>query len=1245
MKMRVITGFAAGVALLLAAQANAQLSATATLSDTGTAAPTPGPSDISQLTLTTDSSQPPGINYYFNNVPQPGETFTTSSNPGGYVMTSLTLPIGNDYGGIPGGGQAYVLRVYSVTGGTNAFLLATYSSQNNCIITPPDDWLQWSGLSLALAPKKQYAYTFAVAPGGSGYGLMGNSPGGLYAGGQAATIPAVGGTITFSSSSGYNAAFDIGLSAATSLTVNPPVATPANAVTNGTIVTWNALAAGSGSIGYQWRTDGGSGGTLTNIPSANGATLAVNTTSFALGTYQYAVVITNSSMTVTSAVSSLTVYEVGSATLTDVGTSVTPGLYDIDQLNGTGNNIGGGNADGLGYYDNAPSASGLAPGQTFTTGTNSQGYYLSSITVGTGGGAFSGVGDPLIYGVSIYSVQGGSNATLLASLTSGNFTFTYGDWLQLNGFNPLVLKPNGVYAYAFQVFPTNGNEYAGMACSPTNADLYPGGKICMIPTSGGPITFGVTGLADAAFDLGLLPVGNLTTPIPSPISTSPTGPQIPGTQITLSETAAGAAPLNYQWRTDGGSGGSLTNVPSATGTNLVLNTTGWQPGSYNYEVIVANSYGSATSSVATLVITYPTATVALTDIGGSAPAPLPAPDIAQTSWLWDGAYGNPPGLNYYINNVPVPGQTFTTGSNPGGYTLSTLALQTAGHGGYLPANGQPYLLRVYSVSGSNSTLYATFLSTNVAFTETDWLRWSGLALHLSANAQYAYSFGDNNPGNGYYEPIANSSGDLYTGGQTVDIPPAGGPMVLPTASGYDATFVLGFALAGYPIVSPAVIEPTNVTYAGSPVTLTAGVTGTGPFTYQWQTDGGTGGGLTNIPGATNLTQIVGTTGLDGLNVHYALKASNAAGATVGEAATLQVNAASGPILVSGADPASVATFGGGSLTLSASFTGTLPISYQWQVDTGTGPTNIVGQTNTTLVLNNLQAYNSGNYTLVASNSLNTATSTAASVTVYSQLADNTPQFTVNFQFRNDLGGDPGPYSGPGVSGYGSGTFWNEIYGPNFASNPNYSFTSASGLADDGATDMHFSCTVNSDNGLYSWPDGSGIALLGSPATAHGSTPQSFSFILPNGRYNVVLFSGAGSASGPPASTGATFTINGVTQQASPSTDQSFVQGNNYVVFTNVTVTGSVLNGTWEHLTGAPNFGAFNGAQLQYVGPAMPSLSLQNLGGGLIQLQWSSGTLLQSTNVTGPWITNNAASPLVVKPSATTPRMFYRVRIQ
>jgi len=85
----------------------------------------------------------------------------------------------------------------------------------------------------------------------------------------------------------------------------------------------------------------------------------------------------------------------------------------------------------------------------------------------------------------------------------------------------------------------------------------------------------------------------------------------------------------------------------------------------------------------------------------------------------------------------------------------------------------------------------------------------------------------------------------------------------------------------------------------------------------------------------------------------------------------------------------------------------------------------------------------------------------------------------------------------------------------------------------------------------------------------------------------------------------------------------------------------MINGTWTTVTGY-RIGDFNGAQVQYVGPAAVTIQTTPLSGGKFQLQWSQGTLLQATNLVGPWTTNSSPSPLTVTPSA--PQMYYRILV-
>ena len=1211
-------------ALGCASHARAQVAAT--LTDFGTTAPVPGANDISQLVAPVTYNNPDGLNYYFDNATPPGQTFTTGSNPGGYVLNSLSLLTAGNGGQLPANGQNYIVYFYSVTG-SNATLMDSYESQSGFAFNELD-WLQWTGLGVGLQPNSQYAYSFhRVSSGWENMANVANNP---YAGGEVALIPPAGGTMTFGASHSFDATFDAGLVPATSLTVNQPIVSPQGAVLAGTAVTIStAPAVGPGTPTYQWQTDGGSGGVLTNIPSATGMSLALNTTGWAPGSYNYQVVVNNGSGSVTSTAAAVAIYSNGGAAMTDAGSSVVPGLYDISQLVEGGNTDSG--IDGLNYYDNNTPP----PGQTFTTGTNSQGYYLTGVAIGTGGGTSGGTGTPQICYLQIYSVNG-STATLYASYTNFSLSsYNYGDWIQWNGFTPLLLKSNSVYAYTLQA----GSGWAGLATDSGATDLYTNGQVCLIPTTGGTMTFGASGTADAAFDLTLLPVGvALTVPSVTSISVSPSLNVAVGTSITLSEAATGATPIHYQWQTDGGSGGALTNIPNNNISNLVVNTTGWVPGVYSYDVIVTNSYGQATSATIAVSAYYQFSSV-LSDLGTNDPVPVSTDDQSQLIY----GTGNPDGLNYYYNNSPPPGQTFTTGTDPNGYILSSLAIEMAGNA-VLPANGQQYFLRIYTMNGSVASPYAVYASVQTNFMLTgdanEWLRWSGSSLPLKANSVYAYTFADAPTGGGW-DNLANAPGTPYAGGQVAMVPIGGGAVTYGASGTYSGTFVVGLVDAASPVVSPPTLAPADQVFDGTPVTVSASVSGAGPFTYQWQTDVGNAGTMTNLPGATSATLVVNTSGDGGSTLGYRVMVTAGANSTLSEPVMLTVNPGSAPVLATtntDTTPPTAARFVGGSVTFTASFIGSLPITYQWQVNKGSGLINIPGQTSPNLTLSNLSVGDSGSYSLLAVNALGSSNSTAAPLTVYA--APSAP-VTVNFQWLSfEAGNDVGQYTGPGVPGFGTGTYWNVL--TNELQNVgDITVYSPAGIADDGVTLVGINCAIYENGGSWDWTSTPTIPILDSAATTMGTS--TFAFYVPNGMYNLVLLSCDGNEThGPPNGGATTFTINGVSQTAEPTQDTSFVQGNNYVVFTNVVATGGVINGTWSTVAGY-RIGDFNGAQVEYLGPASVKIQTTPLSGGQFQLRWSQGTLLQSTNVLGPWTTNSSPSPFTVIPSG--PQMYYRIRVQ
>jgi hypothetical protein len=286
----------------------------------------------------------------------------------------------------------------------------------------------------------------------------------------------------------------------------------------------------------------------------------------------------------------------GAQTLVDLGTTAPiPGTNDISQFSTIGNRT---DPDGLNYYtDNQTSNGSGEPGQTFLTGTNPAGYVLSSLAIRTAGlGSDSGIGTAQPYYLHLYSVSG-STVTPLQTNTSAKITFNDGDWLQWTGLS-LPLSPNTPYAWSFgKASSTNGWEAMAVA---TNHP-YAAGQIGLFPPGGGTVTFGSSHSFDAVFDVGLLP-GNpaAAPPYASTPVVSPSNVVYFGSSVTITSTATGSQPLSYQWRTDGGSGGTLMNIPGAT--SLSLSHSPLSPGTFNFDLVVSNSFGSSISATATVTV-------------------------------------------------------------------------------------------------------------------------------------------------------------------------------------------------------------------------------------------------------------------------------------------------------------------------------------------------------------------------------------------------------------------------------------------------------------------------------------------------------------------------------------------------------------------------------------------------------------------------------------------------------------------
>ena len=175
-----------------------------------------------------------------------------------------------------------------------------------------------------------------------------------------------------------------------------------------------------------------------------------------------------------------------------------------------------------------------------------------------------------------------------------------------------------------------------------------------------------------------------------------------------------------------------------------------------------------------------------------------------------------------------------------------------------------------------------------------------------------------------------------------------------------------------PTATPGIFSlfknPTNDTvYAGTVVTFTAAATGANPLSYFWQSDGASGGAMTNIPGSNTNIFALNTTSMTPGVYRFDLLVTNVFGSVTSSVVTLNLIPASGPVIVLDTLITPSTAFVGNSVSMSAAFAGNQPITYQWFFATGEVTTPIPGATNSTYIIASAQLPNAGNYMLVASN--------------------------------------------------------------------------------------------------------------------------------------------------------------------------------------------------------------------------------------------------------------------------------------
>ncbi len=484
----------------------------------------------------------------------------------------------------------------------------------------------------------------------------------------------------------------------------------------------------------------------------------------------------------------------------------------------------------------------------------------------------------------------------------------------------------------------------------------------------------------------------------------------PGDSVTFTVGASGTAPLFYQWRKNGGeisgaTGSSYTIIPVAA------NDSG------TYDVVVTNACGSATSSVAVLdandttlpTISCPadvivaanaecTATnvnlgtpitsdnCSVTAVTNNAPAIFPLGTNVVT-WTVVDSSGN---LNSCAQRVIVRDET------PPSITCSSNLVFTADAGQcsrsnitfIIAASDNCGVANLTSVPPSGSTLpIGTTTVTNIA---TD-------ASGNTATCTFTVTVTDNEPpviicptnivvGADTGECIRSSVSFTVTATDNCSItnltstPPSGSTFPVGTttvtnvatdASGNTATCTFAITVVAEPIVT---IPPVDQTVCeGDAASFNVVATGAS-LTYQWFK------GTNLLSGATNSSlALLNVTTNDA--AEYCVRVSGACGSPVTNCASLTVNL---PVTATSLTNQTVCH--GSTIVFSTVAGGTGPFSYQWFQFVGRFNFPLPGETNNTLLLQDVSLRNAGTYSVIVSGACGRVAK-SASLTVRELLTD------------------------------------------------------------------------------------------------------------------------------------------------------------------------------------------------------------------------------------------------------------------
>jgi hypothetical protein len=408
-----------------------------------------------------------------------------------------------------------------------------------------------------------------------------------------------------------------------------------------------------------------------------------------------------------------------------------------------------------------------------------------------------------------------------------------------------------------------------------------------------------------------------------------------GASASFSVVATGNPAPTYQWYL----GGVL--LSGATSATLTIGDV--QPANAgSYTVVATNGIGSVTSKAATLKVAAPPAITT---------QPQSQTVLAGSSVTFKVvATGNPaPTYQWSLNGTPLSGDTKASlmltnvnGANDGTYTVTVTNSQgsVTSAGAILTVNEAP---AITSQPMSQSAEEGSSVSFTVVATGTPapTYQWYLGGAPLSGATSATLTMANVQPANAgsYVVVVTNSLGTVTSKAATLTV-------------------------AAPPAITT---QPQSQTLlAGSSVTFKVVATGNPAPTYQWSLNG------TPLAGGTRasltLTNVAAAN--DGT---YTVTITNSKGSVTSAGAILTVNVA--PAITT--QPISETANQGASASFSVVAAGNPAPTYQWYL----GGVPVSGATSATLTIGDVQPANAGSYTVVATNSIGSVTSKAATLKV------------------------------------------------------------------------------------------------------------------------------------------------------------------------------------------------------------------------------------------------------------------------